>query len=106
MVCRGRFAQKTLGAPGEDHVVVQQEDHGHAPRKTGGEIQTVVEVGPVLQGEGRRVLDSRPVRERVGEGNPYLQNVGSGLQKGLPHLPCALQGRIATGQVRHKRRAP
>src|SRR5918998_3664900 len=100
-----RLVQEAPGAPGEDGVVVEQEHHGHAVREAGGEGQAVAEVCPVLDGAGGGVLDRRPVGQRVGEGNPYLQHVGPGSDERLPPLGRPVKRRVATGEVRHEGRA-
>src|SRR5918998_1591589 len=100
-----RLVQEAPGAPGEDGVVVEQEHHGHAVREAGGEGQAVAEVCPVLDGAGGGVLDGRPVGQRVGEGNPYLQHVGPGSEERLPHLGRPVKRRVAAGEVRHEGRA-
>src|SRR5215203_6787643 len=95
--------QELLDPAREDYVIVEQEDYWHPPRERRGEFQAVVEVGPVSEGARRRLLDRRPVGERVGEGNPDLQHIGTRLQVGLPDLPGPFERRIAAGQVWHER---
>src|SRR5215211_3558984 len=98
--------QESLDPAREDYVVVEQEDYGHPPRERRGEFQAVDEVGTVRQGTRRGILDRRPVGERVGEGNPNLQHIGTRLQVGLPNLPSPFERRITAGQVGHERGQP
>src|SRR5215210_3172468 len=100
----GRLVQEALSAPGEDGVVVEQENYRHPVREPGGEAQAVAQVGAVLDGAGGGVLDRRPVRERVRERDPYLKHVGPGGEEGLPHPGRALERRVAARQVRHEGR--
>src|SRR5215203_3375373 len=101
-----RLLQEPLDPTREDYVVVEQEDHGHPPRERRREFQAVVEVCSVGEGACRRVLDRRPIGERVGEGNPDLDHISTRLQVGLSNLPCAFERRITGSKVGHERSPP
>ena len=83
----------------------QQERLRHAGRtQAGGQRQAAGQGHALLQRHLRRVLDRRPVGQRVGEGHAQLDQIGAGRGDRTHHRLGGGDVRVAEGEVGHQRR--
>ena len=76
----GGAARELDGAAvGQNHVRVGHQDHRHAIRHRGADLQSRIHRRPLSQGGGRSGVNRRSISERIGERDPQLDQVGTGI---------------------------